>query len=427
MGVGIQRAKRRTHKRGVMSDDEVTPSSPSLLSIEAWTPFLLKTGTVVVGLVVIAAGLLYKWQDSLLYFPEIGGVPRRPASNPRRYRSPAEHKIPYETHMIPCEDGVSVHSWLLLHPHSKEDRLPTIVFFHGNAGNIGLRLPNAIQMFNFLNANVLMVEYRGFGDSDDVKPDEAGLKLDAQASLRFVASHPMIDPTRIFLFGRSLGGAVAFHLAQHAERNGVGLAGVVVENTFLSVAKMVDHLMPLVAPLKPLVLRIGWDSHRIVSDGLRVPVLYLAGSADQLVPHSHMRELYRSSSMSSACARMHVIKDGTHNETWLQGGREYWEKIRSFFAEAVSAEKSSSFRGAGAKGHGGALGEHVSVDEWDRRAESSPGIPHKRVAVGMGTEPDVPRGAGSSAIPIMPGNLVGMAREAGAAVASNKSDLKKSK
>ena len=77
----------------------------------------------------------------------IGEVPRRPGQNPRRYRSPAEHQIPYETHMIRCADGITIHSWLLLHPHSREKKLPTILFFHGNAGNIGLRLPNAIQMF----------------------------------------------------------------------------------------------------------------------------------------------------------------------------------------------------------------------------------------------------------------------------------------
>ena len=114
-----------------------------------------KFGSVVSVFAVIAVGLLYVKQDSLLYFPgmclcldhniyiyllfvyqtaEIGGMPRRPGNNPRRYRSPAEHKIPYETHMIQTEDGVSIHSWLLLHPNSLTDKIPTIIFFHGNAG-----------------------------------------------------------------------------------------------------------------------------------------------------------------------------------------------------------------------------------------------------------------------------------------------------
>ena len=68
---------------------------------------------------------------------------------------------------------------------------------------------------------------------------------------------------RLLASRRSLGGAVAFHLAAYCESKNINLAGVIVENTFLSIAKMVDTLMPLVAPLKPLVLRIGWDSEKV--------------------------------------------------------------------------------------------------------------------------------------------------------------------
>lgn len=71
-----------------------------------------------------------------MYYPEIGGIPRRPSQNPRRYRSPAEHQVPFEEHMIRCDDGVRIHSWLML--RSEQDtgakKVPTIVFFHGNAG-----------------------------------------------------------------------------------------------------------------------------------------------------------------------------------------------------------------------------------------------------------------------------------------------------
>ena len=116
-------------------------------------------------------------QDAMLYFPTIGGVPRHPAQNPRRYRSPSEHNIPFETHMIKCEDGVTIHSWLLYHPSSVNNKdIPTIIFFHGNAGNIGLRLPNAIHMYLNLQANIWLVEYRGYGDSDDAVVNEKGLK-----------------------------------------------------------------------------------------------------------------------------------------------------------------------------------------------------------------------------------------------------------
>jgi abhydrolase domain-containing protein 13 len=379
--------------RSIMTTDEFS-------LVDLCIPFLYRVGTVVFGLVSIAAAILYAKQDSLLYFPEIGGIPRRPSQNPRRYRSPAEHGIPFETHMIRCEDGVTIHSWLLLHPDSQRKRNPTIVFFHGNAGNIGLRLPNAIQMYRDLNANVLQVEYRGYGDSDSVSPSEAGLKLDAEAAFRFISTHPAIDTSRIFVFGRSLGGAVGFHLAHYAENLSMPLAGVIVENTFLSISHMVDHLMPYLAYLKPLVLRLKWESYKIVPH-LSVPTLYLAGSADQLVPHSHMLELYKASRKASRCARMHIIVGGTHNETWVQGGREYWERIRSFLAEAFAIQTSGSTRSMSSM-------DDVSIDDFTNGAAS----------IGMGSVEE------AKVIPAMPTTLVGMAIQSVVSGKPNKTSKK---
>ena len=341
--------------------------------------FAWRMGTLGVGLGGIIATFLYFKQDSLLYFPEIGGIPRRPSDNPRRYRSPAEHHIAFESLNIDCEDGVSIHSWLLLQTKNA-NHAPTIVFFHGNAGNIGLRLPNAIQMMQNLNVNVMMVEYRGYGDSDTVKPNEAGLKLDGQAALRFIAKHPKIDPSKIFVFGRSLGGSVAFHLAQYAQQNNIPLAGVVVENTFLSISSMVDHLMPYIAPFKPLVLRLDWNSEKIVPR-LEMPVLYIGGAQDQLVPHSHMLKLYKTTTRSRL-VRLHVVPDGTHNETWVQGGQDYWDAFARFLTHAMETTETC-------------------LDQPTQPVKSSHEIPNGNS--GASTV--------GGAIPIMPSQLFGMARE----------------
>lgn len=193
----------------------------------------LKFGGVFAGVASLALGLLYVKQESLLYFPEIGGIPRRPRSNPRRYRSPKEYGIAFESFMIPTTDGASIHCWLL---QQQDGSKPTILFFHGNAGNIGLRLPNANQMYHQLGVNVALIEYRGFGDSSDHQPNEDGLKLDAEAALEFIQAK--LPQSKMYIFGRSLGGAVGFHLAQYAERKGIFLAGLMVENTFLSIGKV---------------------------------------------------------------------------------------------------------------------------------------------------------------------------------------------
>ena len=314
--------------------------------LDSAVSILMKMGTVVVGLVAIIGGVLYVKQDSLLYFPEIGGIPKQSSRNPRGYRSPEERQIPYESHMIPCEDGVKIHAWLLLHNYSSKNpqtKSPTIIFFHGNAGNIGLRLPNAMKMLQLLGANILMVEYRGYGDSDTVAPSEKGLQKDAQAALQFCQNHPYIDPYQVILFGRSLGGAVAFYLADYAQRHQLPLAAVVVENTFLSVPHMVDQLMPFLTPMKAVVLRIGWNSYRLVPT-LHTPTLYLAGLQDELVPHFHMQQLYQlqknGSSSNNPHVELYVVPEGTHNETWLRGGVAYWEAIQRFLQQVLATTTS---------------------------------------------------------------------------------------
>ena len=139
-------------------------------------PWAMRIGTVAVGLVAVVGGLLYYKQESLLYFPEIGGIPRKPSHNPRGYRSPGERQLPYKDCDVVCADSVHIHAWLI----NFDKDAPTIIFFHGNAGNIGLRIPNMLQMRATLACNIMMVEYRGYGESDNVPPSEEGLKLDAQ-------------------------------------------------------------------------------------------------------------------------------------------------------------------------------------------------------------------------------------------------------
>ncbi len=416
---------------------------------------LCKLGTISTGLIAIVAGLLYAKQESLLYFPEISGIPRRPSANPRHYRSPAEYDIPFTEHMITTRDGVSIHAWLLLQKSSvssnsssntssndnkqsssssSSSSAPTVIFFHGNAGNIGLRLPNAAQMYNKLGCNIFMVEYRGYGDSQDCKPTEQGLKLDAEAAYNYLlninnnitgtaagtAESGAIDTSKIFIFGRSLGGAVAFHLAKYIEQQqqlntnsntntntspSPPLKGIIVENTFTSISKMVDTLMPAIAPLKFLVLRMDWNSENIAPI-LNTPVLYLAGQRDELVPHSQMRQLFQKSLHGqSVYAKMHIIRNGTHNDSWVQGGREYYHAVKSFMSHVIL--------------HGdGLLAKSSSINASARSVSSFDDGTNTNTNTNTVSSMEVTMGGEQQqanqqrSIPIMPSNIIGMAKEA---------------
>mmetsp|Transcript_22418 Transcript_22418/g.34024 ORF Transcript_22418/g.34024 Transcript_22418/m.34024 type:complete len:401 (-) Transcript_22418:21-1223(-) len=386
----------------------MTDNNDGSIVINYVVPFLFRSGTVIAGLVAVIAGILYVKQDSLLYFPEIGGIPRRPRNNPRRYRSPQEYDLPFEEHFIRCSDGISIHAWWIRSNEAQNsNKVPTIIMFHGNAGNIGLRLPNAALMVQHLKCHVLMVEYRGYGDSDSVVPNEVGLKLDAEAALRFVADSSSNNNQPIFLFGRSLGGAVAIHLAHYAESNNIPVAGVMVENTFLSISKMVDAILPLVAPLKGFILRIGWDSERVLPKTM-VPVLFLAGDRDELVPHYHMERLYELS--KSELSELYVIENGTHNDTWMKGGNLYWVRLLQFMAKVQEAPQQSHSKGNFEMQQKPMdMNMDGSTSEFRHRRTSVDDRSSVRMGGDDATQNSV---TGASSIPTMPNNLFGMAKEA---------------
>ena len=173
----------------------------------------------------------------------------------------------------------------MLQPKDSE-KVPTLIYFHGNAGNMGFR-ENSSKMFR-MGINVLAMDYRGYGKSTGT-PTEDGLNLDADAVLQWALKHPSLQGSPIVLFGRSLGGAVCVSLAHRYPDK---ISAIVVENTFLSIAKMVDVLMPAVAFAKNLVLDIGWDNYSLISR-LKCSMFFISGDSDQLVPPSHMRQLYR--------------------------------------------------------------------------------------------------------------------------------------
>ena len=160
----------------------------------------------VLGLLVVPAGLLAMlWlnQDNLLYRP-VRCV---------KYRQQPPRVPPLGTHYdditLVCMDGTKISAWFIRQPD--QERRPTLIFLHGNAGHMADRLDNARGLFVSLLCNVLMVEYRGYGTSEG-EPSEDGLRLDAQAALDYLHSRRDVDHTNVFVFGRSLGGAVCMPL-----------------------------------------------------------------------------------------------------------------------------------------------------------------------------------------------------------------------
>lgn len=285
---------------------------------------------------IIGAGLFILWwkQGMLLYIPLIrdkGEEQERGNSfNAPGQRSPESLRIPFKEMWVTTADGVSVHAWLLLQADSSNK--PTMMWFHGNAGNIGNRLPYTTMIYLATGCNIMMVDYRGYGNSEG-EPSEYGLTLDGQACLDELRKRPDIHPDRIFLLGQSLGGAVAVRLAYN---NPDKIAGLLIENTFASIDDMAPELFQKVfqnggIDIKPfrkalaalrVFLYFFLTSHwRSVSSAkhIAVPVLMFSGQKDEIVPPAHMATLWEAmlKSPNKKEVEMHRISEGRHNETFI--------------------------------------------------------------------------------------------------------------
>ncbi|MCH2173720.1 alpha/beta hydrolase [Myxococcota bacterium] len=231
--------------------------------------------------------------------------------------TPGTHFLPEqgglqgENVFLQAEDGVRIHGFWL----SSQGSTRALLFLHGNAGNASHRLPNASELVA-LKTNVLLLDYRGYGLSEGT-PSEAGVYLDAQAGLAHLTNERGFVPKRIFVFGRSLGGAVAVDLAHGRE-----LAGLILESTFTSAAEMATSILPFTTPL------VGgrFDSIRKISQ-IRTPLLVFHGDRDQIVPYRLGKKLFHAAREPKAFEK---IAGAGHNDTTQVGGRPYFERIRQF-------------------------------------------------------------------------------------------------
>eukprot|EP00667_Euglena_gracilis_P014990 EG_transcript_15556 len=292
-------------------------------------------------LAVVLRGLAWyfrTYQDSLLYFPLLPENATVCVSDPSEWGFQSWDEL-----RIVTEDKTVLHGYFLKQEKDWTEAF-TILYFHGNAGNIGHRIPLALALHRTAGCNAVMVEYRGYGLSGG-RPSEAGLKQDARAALQHVHSLD-INKKAVVVMGTSLGGAVALHLAATATHP---VAGVIVENTFTSISAMVDvlwveYVKPNVRPIvyqtltplalycfKPIILHIDWNSLQVVPT-IAIPILFLSGKRDELIPPAQMHRLYVSASRSPR--KLFVsLPAGTHNDTWCS--ERYFDAVAAFLEHNV--------------------------------------------------------------------------------------------
>lgn len=264
--------------------------------------------TLVVVLILLFAFvlLLRLSEKKFIYFPS-----RYPTGNWK----PLVHGSAPEDLFFTTADGVRLHGWFVGRP----DAVASLLWCHGNAGNITDRLDN-LQRLARLPLNILLFDYRGYGRSEG-RPDEEGLYLDAVAAYDALASRPLVDSDRIFLFGRSLGGAVAAELATRR-----AAAGLILESTLTSAAAMAWRMF---RPL-PLhwVIKSRFDTMRCLQQ-LTLPILVIHGTQDEVIPLEMGKELFAAATNPK---RFYEIAGAGHNDTHMVGGDRYFDELRRFVA-----------------------------------------------------------------------------------------------
>ncbi|CDJ52985.1 hypothetical protein, conserved [Eimeria brunetti] len=307
------------------------------------TPLVAALLAILVGVVVVS-GVLWLFQEKLLFLNTFPFGHKTPNLNPRGIRSPAERGIPFKDVSITTRDGHKLHGWLLL--DEKPLEAPTFIFFHGNAGNIGFHLPHADFICAELGANVLLFDYRGYGHSEGI-PTEEGLYTDADAALDYVLSSSLVNKENIFAFGHSLGGAVAIDLAH---RRGKELRGLVVENTFTSLRDAIHDVFPPSRKFDWLlnaIQRMKLSSEKKVRK-IEIPALFISSREDVLIPPYRMDHLYNACG-SSRKWKLDILR-GDHNSTWEVAAIPYADNFKKFIEAAISSPEPARISKGGSVG-----------------------------------------------------------------------------
>ncbi|AZT84811.1 alpha/beta hydrolase [Marinobacter sp. NP-4(2019)] len=265
---------------------------------------------IAVGVYLALLLLLFLMQSRLLHLP---GVPGRSLD-----ATPAAIGLNWEEVTLSAADGVKLHGWYLPAPqaeHRTVDR--TVLFLHGNAGNISHRL-ESLEIFHELGLATLIIDYRGYGRSEG-KPSEAGLYRDADAAWHYLVEDRKIPPQRVIVFGRSLGAAVAAHLA--AERP---LGGLILESAFTSVPDRGAELYSIF-PIR-LLARIHYPTAEWVTQ-VRAPVLVIHSEEDELIPFHHGEAVYQAAPEPKQFLQI----QGDHNSGFILSRPVYMEGLAQWF------------------------------------------------------------------------------------------------
>ena len=261
---------------------------------------------ILAGIYLLIVVATYLFQSRLIYMPE---YPTR-----KLVSTPEWLGMSYQNVTIKTEDNVTLHAWFVPAKNAKK----TLLFFHGNAGNISHRL-QSIRIFHDLGLSVFIIDYRGYGESKG-KTSEMGTYRDARAAWNYLVSTRGIGEKNIIIFGRSLGAAIAAQLAAN-----IMPGAIILESAFSSAVEMARTVYWYL-PVR-LLARIHYPTASFVAR-VSCPVLVIHSKQDEIVPYEHGRQIFDAAPEPKQFLELR----GGHNDGFSVSQRDYVAGINDFLA-----------------------------------------------------------------------------------------------
>jgi uncharacterized protein len=205
----------------------------------------------------------------------------------------------------------------------------TLIYHHGNGGNVGDNAEHACRLNKF-GFNVLVFDYRGYGNSKGNFPSEQRVYEDSEAAWDFATRQKQVAPREIILYGHSLGAAVAIEMATRHPN----ASGLIEESGFSSVYEMAtrDKVFQFF-PVSLLVNQRMDSVHKLPK--IKMPVLIIHGARDKVIPVEMADELYRAANEPK---QKLIVATAGHENTAAMGGDEYKRAVLDFARALTTPE-----------------------------------------------------------------------------------------
>ena len=245
---------------------------------------------------------LYANQRSFVYVPMAAQL------------SPSDYNLTgFDVVGVTPDDGIGeVYGWYHAAPSANA---PTILYFHGNGGNLSHRTGRA-DVLAKAGYGVLMAGYRGYGGNTGT-PSEQGLYADARAYVDWLRARGVRDD-HIILYGESLGTGVATYIAAAYMPDAKALVLEAPYTSLVDLARPRFFFVPV-----DLLMRDRFDSERRISS-VHIPILIIHGRKDSVVPFRYGQRLFAAATGDKF---FHEFPDAGHNDLYLKGA---WPIVRAF-------------------------------------------------------------------------------------------------